>query len=362
MNYRDYTANDFVADPFFRSWVLDDAPDAMDFWQSWLKEHPDRREEVDEARAFLYVLAERKLRMGAGELDGRVQRLIAQVREEAGAAEKRRRRAFYQIFGIAASVCMIAAGGWWGYRQVVKSPVGQQGIAGKYYKTGGNVVYFNKAAKPVTVRLEDGSMVSINPESELEYPEKFTAAKREVHLKGEAFFRITRDARRPFIVVTKELVTQVLGTSFTVRSFEKDLNASVAVKTGRVSVFPKAGNGSPAKEAGMLLKPNQRVVFDKREAKLVKVIVETPVRVSDLPAAALVFDEAPVRKVFKSIENEYGIKILYNEEALSACLLTANLSGLSMYEQLDLICRIIHAGYKVSDGQIVVSGEGCRPE
>jgi hypothetical protein len=112
----------------------------------------------------------------------------------------------------------------------------------------------------------------------------------------------------------------------------------------------------------VVLKPNQRVLFDKEESRLVKVIVDAPLRVGEIPAAALVFDETPVRKVFQTLEKEYGIELFFDEEVLSDCQLTANLSGLPMYEQLDLICRIIHAKYEVADGQVIIHGEGCKAD
>ena len=208
-------------------------------------------------------------------------------------------------------------------------------------------------------------MVTLAPGSELIFPEKFESESREVHLKGEAFFRISHNPDRPFLVKTRELVTKVLGTSFTVRSFERDPDASVSVRTGRVSVYSKKeeqGAESVDKIIGMVLKPNQRALFNKQESRLVKMIVDAPVSVNEIPEASLVFDEAPVRNVFKTLEKVYGIELFFSEERLSGCQLTANLSGLPMYEQLDLICRIIHARYEVVDGQVVIHGEGCKAD
>lgn len=365
MNYRHYTATDFVTDPFFRSWVLDQDAEAAAFWENWMKENADRGDELDEARALLFVLAERHLHVGAEELDGRVQDMLAQAGGHARPAEARGRPVFYRYLGIAASICLLAGLGWLGYDLMQKKPHSSSEIAVTPGGKEGHIVRFNRTAKPVTILLEDSSIVTLAPESELTFPEKFAPEKREVHLKGEAFFQISHNPDRPFLVKTKELVTRVLGTSFTVRSFEKDRDASVSVKTGRVSVYSKKEEQStalPGKVMGVVLKPNQRVLFDKQESRLVKVIVDAPVRVNEIPAASLIFDEAPVRNVFKTLEKEYGIELFFNEERLSGCQLTANLSGLPMYEQLDLICRIIHARYEVVDGQVIIHGEGCQAD
>lgn len=366
MNYRHYQVNDFVTDPVFRSWVLDADRAAAEFWQTWLADNPDRRDEVSEARALLYVLEGRRLEVGKEELDERVSATLQQLR---GDLPTRNVRAtvLYRYLGVAAMVCVMAGLGWLVNRSVHDGSGGRERLTGNHHAKNGYIIHYNDTRAAVKIRLEDGSIVALKPQSELEYPEKFERAGRVVHLKGEAFFEITRDPDRPFRVMTPELVTQVLGTSFTVRSFEKDRNASVSVRTGRVSVYSKAdgtepGWGSPKKAVGVVLKPNQQALFDKEESRLVKVIVDEPVRVAEVPVSALVFDEMPVKNVFRTLEKEYGIEIVLDEEILSACLLTANLSGLPMYEQLDLICRIIHARYQIIDGQVVIRSEGCKPE
>jgi ferric-dicitrate binding protein FerR (iron transport regulator) len=68
--------------------------------------------------------------------------------------------------------------------------------------------------------LEDGSEVQLNPNSTISYPEHFGQKTRTVYLKGEAFFSIKRNPAKPFVVHTGELVTEVLGTSFTIKSYE----------------------------------------------------------------------------------------------------------------------------------------------
>jgi len=365
MNYRYYTATDFITDPLFRSWVLDRDSEAADFWENWMKENSDRREELDEARALLYVLAERQLHIGAEELDGRVQSMLAQAGGHARRARVSERPGLYRYLGMAASISLVAGLGWLGYGLMEMRPEGTREIVVTHHGLEGYAVRFNRTAKPVTILLEDSSVVTLAPESELTFPEKFAPEKREVHLKGEAFFQISHNPERPFLVKTNELVTRVLGTSFTVRSFEKDRNASVSVKTGRVTVYSKRDEplaDAPEKVIGVVLKPNQRALFDKQESRLVKVIVDVPLRVREIPAASLIFDEAPVKNVFKTLEEVYGIELFFNEELLSDCQLTANLSGLPMYEQLDLICRIIHAEYEVVDGQVIIHGEGCKAD
>lgn len=366
MNYRKYKATDFVTDPYFRSWIIEQDREAEVFWLDWLHDNPDKKEEVEDARAFLYALAEKPEQTNDAEIRDRVDATLRMIQERPEETETTPvRKLWYMSYARVAAMLALALGLGWVVSQYRHGSLpGQQAVVSRHYAELG-VVHYNNTSSPVTIVLEDSSTVTLQPESELEYPKTFEKGKREVHLKGEAFFEITRNPNRPFLVLTDELVTQVLGTSFTVRSFEKDRNASVSVKTGRVSVYSKLEEQS-AKESlskeikGVVLKPNQQVLFDKEESRLVKVIVNSPQRISEIPATALVFDEVPVKNVFRTLEKEYGIEIIFNEEALSACLLTANLSGLPMYEQLDLICKIIKARYEMIDGQVVIYSDGCK--
>jgi transmembrane sensor len=366
MNYRKYKATDFATDPYFRSWAIDGDRHAEEFWENWLTDNPDKKEEVEDARAFLFALGERQDQTNDAEIQNRVDATLRLIHESPEEVETVSARKLWYLpyVRIAALVVLTLGLGWLVTQYQQTGRTTSKTGSGRYYAAAG-VVHYNDTSRPVTIVLEDSSTVTLQPESELEYPKVFAKNKREVHLKGEAFFQITRNPNRPFLVLTDELVTQVLGTSFTVKSFEKDRNASVSVKTGRVSVYSKLEEQSAKESAskeirGVVLKPNQQVLFDKEESRLVKVIVDSPQRISNIPNVALVFDEVPVQNVFRTLEAEYGIEIIFNEETLSACLLTANLLGLPMYEQLDLICKIIKARYEMIDGQVVIYSEGCK--
>lgn len=84
--------------------------------------------------------------------------------------------------------------------------------------------------------LSDGTKVFLNSESELRYPAKFTGEDRKVDLKGEAFFEVTPDSLRPFIVNAREVQTRVLGTSFNILAYADEPAIRTTLFTGRVEV------------------------------------------------------------------------------------------------------------------------------
>lgn len=89
--------------------------------------------------------------------------------------------------------------------------------------------------------LEDGSVVYLSEYASLQYPDHFNKNKREVFLEGEAYFDISKDKEKPFIIDTEKAIIQVLGTSFNVKS-KADKSFSISVKQGEVKVTSKENN------------------------------------------------------------------------------------------------------------------------
>ena len=100
----------------------------------------------------------------------------------------------------------------------------------------GYCVVSTPAATTTLVTLSDGTRVMLNANSTLEYPVSFSDTEvREVRLKGEAHFEVTKNPHRPFVVKAGEMQTQVLGTIFDVKAYRKDA-PKVTLMQGKVKV------------------------------------------------------------------------------------------------------------------------------
>lgn len=209
--------------------------------------------------------------------------------------------------------------------------------------------------------LSDGSVVILQPGSALQYPAQFGVDKREVYLIGAAFFEVVKNPKQPFLVYANELVTKVLGTSFWVRAVAGELTVQVVVRTGRVSVFrqstvPADRQKTPRITSGLILTPNQQLVFNRQETTFSKSLVAQPLALQPFD---FTFRNAPVSEVLHAIGQTYGVTLVYDEDLLSRCPLTATLTQESLYGKLDLICKAIGADYQLIDGQIVINTKGC---
>ena len=99
-----------------------------------------------------------------------------------------------------------------------------------------------EAGEQTEIHLADGTMVFLNQNSRLEYPNSFDGqAKRSVRLIGEAYFKVAHNPAQPFVITTQQSAVTVLGTSFNLRAYPNENFTEVEVETGKVA-FSSKGN------------------------------------------------------------------------------------------------------------------------
>ncbi|NID12098.1 FecR family protein [Fibrivirga algicola] len=348
-DYQSYTTDDFVQDLHFREWVLCAHPEQDNFWPDWLVAHPEQQETVEQAR--LIVRSLRVIDIPIDHLG--VQESIARILETRQPIRSLPvyRRTWFQVAASVVLVLGVAVGGWQRFASGI--------LVGD--KTGFRQEIATTDKRKV-INLPDGSIVTLEPGSQLLVSTSFGQKNREVTLIGEGFFEVAKNPTQPFLVNTGKIVTRVVGTSFTIKAYDTDSNISVSVRTGKVRVFKKRGEqrgDTPADE--VLLTPNQRAVFVITDEQFIKTLVEKPVIVSSpVQYNPFEFSETPIPQVLTTLSAAYGVSISYDAEALASCNLTASLNKQDLYQKLDLICEAIHATYQVTDGQIKLSGRGCN--
>lgn len=216
----------------------------------------------------------------------------------------------------------------------------------------------NKSVRPLRLTLSDGSTITLQPGSDVQYPAVFAQDRREVRLVGEAFFEVTKNPERPFLVYANGMVTRVLGTSFTVIAHAGKPTAEVVVRTGRVAVYRQADK--PASALNFVLKPNEKATFFKADSRLVKTLADHPVVLRpEVIKTHFLYEDTPVADVFRELDDAYGVHISFDKQALINCTLTANLANQSLPDQLNMICLSIGARYQTQGTQIRISGQGC---
>ena len=358
--YRKYRFEDFARDECFRQWVIDSEPESALFWEEWLLQNPDCADTVQLAKALLLALEDNTAPLNETELT----RITEAVLNE----PQRTDLSFWKntAFRMAASILLVVGLGFAAYTyfnnpQSVFSYLTDSSLGrGDNYRENINQTRFTQ-----TIRLEDGSIITLYPKSSIRYSKPFDAARREVFLNGKAFFDIAENPQKPFWVYTQHISTQVLGTRFMVDAFAGAKEAKVEVKTGKVSVYTRK-DLEKAKEtrqlvmAGVVLTPNQQAAFLETEKRLLKSIVAAPEVIIAAPKQEFIFDETPISEVFDFLEKIYGLSVIYDTKNMESCYLTANLSDESLFEKLELICKITHSTYEMVDAQIIIHSRGCK--
>lgn len=170
------------------------------------------------------------------------------------------------------------------------------------------VEHMNREAFPVRYLLPDSSEVYLGGGGKLRYPEHFSRTSREVSLWGEAFFEVKPDRERPFLVQTRSMQTQVLGTSFKIEAFE-DYPLVVAVATGKVGVSTNA-NGTSKNLA--MLTPGLKLTYDEVTGIHQKGTTDVA-GLQQWTTGDLVFDELPLRLVMLELEKRYDITVTFSD-------------------------------------------------
>ncbi|MGA0555951.1 FecR family protein [Larkinella sp. VNQ87] len=361
--YQTYKAEDFLTDDSFIAWVYGRDPAAVAFWSGWMAEaHPNRGEALL-AKDMLEALDLPETEITEATLTHETGQILGRIRQE---PTRRPMPVFRRFWPLAAAVVFLLGASWLVWRMANRTPL-LADLLPVARPREGVVEQANRTDKPVLVSLPDGSTVRLQPNSRIQHVAGFGQRVRAVILTGEAFFEVVPNPKVPFLVYARDVVTRVVGTSFTIKAFEENPQVTVAVRTGRVTVYSRKEleqqrNVEKPEVSGVVLTPNQQVIFNAREAMFRKELVEKPVPV--VPASKPVsfeFDDVPVAEVFRRIEETYEIDIVYNESLLQHCTLTASLTGLTLYEQLRLISKSLEGSYEVTDGKILILATGCGP-
>lgn len=343
-----------VDESFLNFYFRKDEADILE-WEDWAEENADRQEVIKQAFIQLDKLS---LKWKQEQISEKFEALNENLEEEKTLKISYRRP---QIIRWAAAVVLFLGIGWWYFQQNNSKSVIYTELVANASTT--LIEKENNTDKPLLITLSDGSSILLQHGSRLSYPANFEGDKREVYLDGEAFFEVAKNPEKPFLVYANELVTKVLGTSFNIKSFKGQKDIQVIVRTGKVSVFKlnEVQNSKNVKILeGVVIIPNQQIKFDKEKSNFSKSLVEQPEMLSEMPQYNFEFKDVSASNVFATIQKAYGISIVYDEELLKECPVTASLTDEPLYGKLELVCNAIEAEYQLIDGQIVISSKGCR--
>ncbi|HAS41633.1 MAG TPA: hypothetical protein DCS93_14220 [Microscillaceae bacterium] len=241
---------------------------------------------------------------------------------------------YFNNYSIAAVIALLLVAGYW------------------VLSNNRSLVEVKTANASKVIDLPDGSKVTLNKNSVLTYNKKFT--NRVVNLKGEAFFEVTKQNGQSFSILSNDVKTEVLGTSFNVKAPNNAQAVEVTVVTGKVAV-------SLQKESTkkVFLVPGDKAIYQQKKATLTKQkspnknFLAWKTRVLD-------YENTSLKDILPKLEQLYQVKIIPQNADLLNCRFTGTFDNFTLKEVLQTIQFSLNASYEKSEDGYIIKGKGCK--
>ncbi len=202
----------------------------------------------------------------------------------------------------------------------------------------------------LTIRLPDGSVVKLNTNSSLSFPERFDGKHREVTLSGEAYFEVVHNPSSPFVVNTSRGLTTVLGTTFNIREMQ-DVE-EITLVSGKVRV-------ADHNAVSVLLRPNQQARLTESQQGIDTLSVDVR-RFIEWKDNVLSFRQRQLGDAIADLENWYGVEVTLLNPELTPCKITARYENESLENVLESFKFMLKGEYTLQDKKVTISGKGCK--
>lgn len=348
------TIDDFLQNDTFRTWVRERRPEDRVHWQQWLAQHPEKKLLYEQAVATLLVVQGKQNEWSDQYVKENIEKILDQLTPATTIVKP---LLSWQWGRWAAAAAVLSLIVWW---KLANPAINQVAGFHKQADPSGQVSDWkrvkNVTGQPLVVLLPDESSVLLSSGSQLRFRKQNTYKLREVYLQGEGFFEVSKNPAKPFVVYTTNLTTTVVGTSFQVRSFDKETAAYVKVKTGNVSVTPV-----DTPDRSVMLAKNEQLSLETKTDKVVKqAVIPSGKNSSAIVSQQFTFEFTPVSDIFTQLEASYHMPIHYDRQQLANCTFTGQLNDVPFLEKIRLICLTTEADFKLVDNQIIIQSHGCN--
>lgn len=213
----------------------------------------------------------------------------------------------------------------------------------EYYAQGNELTeYYVPEGRIDSLLLSDNTRVIVNSGTSIIYPHKFNSRSfyRNVYVNGSCHFAVTKDCNHPFVVNMGSLKVKVLGTHFTVDSYNDDDNITVTLEEGLVKVSDQ--------KHSVMLHPNEQLIYNRSNGKMIKQRVDA-LTYNSWVHGELNFVAQPLSEIIHTLERSYNVKIevasgvdmhkrytmnfIKNESIESVMKVLATISGNISYSQ-----------------------------
>ena len=367
MDIQNYTVEDFVCDESFQRYCLGSDPEAIRFWETWTRNNPRQSGDMEEAARIITLLNAKQgnLQVQMAHLKDSIQRfdqLKEALQHNVSATQElppvRSISRLKYISAIAASLLVLVLAGYFLFKpgNVVPAIPEKKAIASVPQISSGN-------EPRKTVVLPDGSVVTLRSNSQITLAGDFNGATRELLLSGEAFFDVTHQEQRPFIVHTAEVDIEVLGTVFNISAYPGNAHTETSLFRGKVAVSLKDDPGQK-----VILSPSQKLVFTngvisrtsnganpfKVESMLPDPVSHKTKEIAWVRNRLTIVDES-LETIAAKLQQWYGINISFADEEVKTYRYSGTFESETVVKALEALQLSYPFNFQVEKEKIVIS-------
>ena len=341
-SYRDFKVEDFAVDAKFVRWVIEDDQSQDFFWKAFSKKYPEKKAEMELAKS---VLKRTQLHFSQQiPPDGSVQ-MPAVLENKIKASLKKNKGILPVLYAVrkkrhflkyAAAACLL----------LVISLYGLNFISNSNQK---NIEYVAGNAEWKRIELPDGSIVELNANSQLSVLENWDEGRdRKVWLRGEAFFKVKKkpSTNAKFVVQTKDLQVEVLGTSFNVNT-----------RTQKTKVFLEEGKVvlNLSKSGKKTMKPGDQITYSQKSNVFLKSEPKSIKKHSNWKNGVYTIHDKSIEEILNEIEIIYGLDFILNSKSLESVEGSLSIPVDNLPITLSIIERTLNVKVERYDKQVFIS-------
>lgn len=360
MDIFNYTVEDFVLDPEFRLWILSPNQESNIFWEKLLNENPSHFNNVKIARVILlnvtnenhtitevesiemwHVIEQETKRGGFEEIVKNIVPLNSASIIKRYESEHVARYKIFQNIRIAAILVIVFAISILANLIFPSSPTVMEMPALAYEE------HFTPPGVKSTLTLQDGSKVILNSGSKLKYAKNFEPDKRILYLTGEAFFEVMKDSLRPFSVITNEVMTTALGTSFNISAYKNE-ELNISLLTGKVVV-----NIAMENSRSVFLVKGEGARVDLETGQVIKGVFNHE-QIIGWTQKKIIFNRVKLTEAIRVIENWYGVKFKFQNKPDPALLLYGVFQDETLENVLEGLSYTARFEFKIKEDEVKI--------
>lgn len=337
-NYDDFTIADFVKDDFFLEWVRHPTAEAEEFWEQWLKLHPDQKTELLQARRLVLAFDFRKTPATDIPSEILLNRIRTSIRNNVVVTSSAPAGASRPWLGFAAVLAfLLIVGAGLSFYIVTRSQ--------------SYVVVQTAYDEKKELILPDRSVVLLNANSSLRYRSDWNVeTPREVWLRGEAFFRVVKSDSPEglkFRVHTENLDVEVLGTTFNVMN--RRGKTQVVLNTGKIRLTSESVH-----DKAITMEPGELAELSQGQEAFVTREVN-PKLYTSWTANQLVFQQSTLAEIMQILENNYGLPVKNTVNGLENRTFTGTIPTVDLDTVLYVLSEAYAVDFRKVDSAIVIS-------